>query len=109
MTSDDIDDVATLRRAAKLPEAENQKMARMSAKLKKQLHDLHLADEGDQVCKACGGRLTEWSGQYEESEEIDVLERRFVLKRHKHQKYRCSCGACIETAPGPFKLFDGAR
>src|SRR5690606_10599298 len=62
-----------------------------------------------QVCKACGGRLTEWSGQYEESEEIDVLERRFVLKKHKRQKYRCGCGQCIETAPGPVKLFDGAR
>lgn len=175
MTIDDIDDVVTLRRAAKLLEAENQKMARMIAKLQKQLHELqggdpeqlslhlagleeqlaalrrrmfgessekrplspksepadtpkkqtghgrreqprlphveeiHLADEGDQVCKACGGRLTEWSGQYEESEEIDVLERRFVLKKHKRQKYRCSCGACIETAPGPLKLFDGAR
>src|SRR5690606_25631810 len=140
MTLDDLADGVTLRRAAKLLEAENQKMARMIAKLQKQLHELqggdpeqlslhlagleeqlaalrrrmfgessekrplspksepadtpkkqtghgrreqprlphveeiHLADEGDQVCKACGGRPTEWSGQYEESAEIDVLE-----------------------------------
>lgn len=175
MTIDDLDDVATLRRAAKLLEAENQKMARVIAKLQKQLHELkggdpeqlslqiagleeqlaamrrrmfgessekrpaatktkaaddpkkqtghgrreqpelvqleevHLADQADQVCKACGGQMSEWNGQYEESEEVDVLERRFVLKKHKRQKYRCGCGQCIETAPGPVKLFDGAR
>lgn len=44
MTIDDIDDVVTLRRAAKLLEAENQKMARMIAKLQKQLHELQGGD-----------------------------------------------------------------
>lgn len=61
------------------------------------------------ACSTCGGELAEWSGQFEESEEVDVLERRFVLTKHKRQKYRCSCGTCIKTAPGPVKLFDGAR
>jgi transposase len=40
---------------------------------------------------------------------VDVLERRFVLRRHKRKKYRCECGACIETAPLPPKLVDGGR
>jgi transposase len=48
-------------------------------------------------------------GQYEESEEIDVIERHFVVKKHKRKKYRCSCNGCIETALGPPKLFEGAR
>ncbi|HYO94639.1 MAG TPA: IS66 family transposase [Polyangiaceae bacterium] len=174
MTLDDVEDIETLRRAAKLLEAENQKFVREIAKLKRQLHELkggdpeqltlqlagleqqlatlrnkvfgdssekrlrdktadggstkpqtghgpreqaalsiieqvHVADEADKICKACGAALGEWSGQFEESEEIDVIERRFVLKKHKRQKYRCSCGECIETAPGPAKLFDGAR
>ena len=43
-------------------------------------------------------------GQFEESEEVDVLKRQFVLVRHKRQKYRCACGSCIETALGPKKL-----
>lgn len=60
-------------------------------------------------CDTCGGDLSEWSGQFEESEEVDVLERRFVVTCHKRQKYRCSCGSCIKTASGPVKLFDGAR
>ena len=60
-------------------------------------------------CLVCGGETKEWSGQFEESEEIDIIERRFVVTKHKRQKYRCNCGSCIQTAPGPVKLFDGAR
>jgi transposase len=69
-------------------------------------HDL---DVGDRACTSCGGALAEWEGQFEESEEIDVIERQFVLRKHKRKKYRCRCGGCIETAIGPKKLFAGAR
>jgi transposase len=69
-------------------------------------HDL---DDADKTCTACGGSLEPMVGQFEESEEVDVLERRFVLRKHKRKKYRCRCGACIETAPLPPKLFEGAR
>jgi len=47
--------------------------------------------------------------QFEESYEVDVLERQFVLVRHKRRKYRCRCGGCIETALGPNKLIPGGR
>lgn len=70
------------------------------------VHDL---DEPDKVCPCCGGELKEWTGQFEESEEVDVVERHFVLRKHKQKKYRCECGGCVETAPGPDKLFAGAR
>ncbi|HVW28873.1 MAG TPA: transposase, partial [Polyangiaceae bacterium] len=46
---------------------------------------IHIADEADKVCSACGGDLREWTGQFEESEEIDIVERRFVIKKHKRQ------------------------
>lgn len=69
-------------------------------------HDL---DEADKVCPSCGGGLEPWDGQFEETEEVDVLERRFVLKKHKQKKYRCGCGACVETAPAPSRLFPAAR
>ncbi|HVW24928.1 MAG TPA: hypothetical protein VHC69_06130, partial [Polyangiaceae bacterium] len=149
MTLDDIEDKETLRRAAKLLEAENQRLAREISKLAKELHELkggdpkqlmlqlagleqqlaqlqkkvfgdssekrkktpdaekkaepqrghgprpqpalpiveqiHIADEADKVCSACGGDLREWTGQFEESEEIDIVERRFVIKKHKRQ------------------------
>ncbi|MEZ4376478.1 MAG: IS66 family transposase [Polyangiaceae bacterium] len=74
--------------------------------LVEEAHDL---DEPDKVCRACGGAMQEWAGQEEASEEIDVIERRFVIRRHLRKKYRCRCGGCVETAPGPMKLREGSR
>jgi transposase len=69
------------------------------------LHDL---DQPDQMCPKCGGDLREWEGQFEDSEEVDVVERSFRIVKHKRKKYRCQCG-CIETALGPPKLIVGGR
>lgn len=70
---------------------------------------IHVLDEADLACPKCGGQLKEWKGQHEESEEIDVIERQFVVRKHHRQKYRCACNGHVETAPGPLKLFPGAR
>ena len=70
------------------------------------VHDL---DDADKTCTACGGDLEEWEGQFEESDEVEVIERRYVIKRHKRKKYRCRCGSCIETAPAPRRLIEGGR
>ena len=174
MSLDEVQDIELLRKAAKLLEAENRKMARSIAQLKKQIAQMsgkvpvqlelqlralesqlsqrnkvlfgeksekrlsakepaeaapqkqsghgrrkqldlaveevvHTAETGAERCTLCGGELSAWEGQFEESEEVDVIERRFVLKKHRRQKYKCGCGSCIQTAPGPAKLFDGAR
>lgn len=73
------------------------------------LEHVHVLDEADKKCTSCGGELFAWAGQFEESEEVDVLARTFVVVKHKRQKYRCKCGGCVETALGPPKLFAGAR
>jgi transposase len=69
-------------------------------------HDL---DSQDRVCSQCGGALEEWAGQFEDAEEIDVVERRYVRVLNKRKKYRCKCGACIETAQVPARLIPGGR
>lgn len=69
----------------------------------------HEIDEQDMVCPHCGETLQEMLGQTEDSEEIDVVERCFVLKKHMRVKAVCRCGACVETAPGPVKLTAGGR
>ena len=63
----------------------------------------------DRVCPVCGGALDEWEGQDEESEEIGVVRRMFVLNVVKQKKYRCKCGECIKTAERPARLIDGGR
>jgi transposase len=64
----------------------------------------HALDDADRICPKCGGALTEIAGQTEDSEEITVVERRFVIVKQRRKKYRCACNGCIETAPVPPKL-----
>ena len=70
---------------------------------------IHELDEADKVCTACGGGLKPMNGLYEESEEVDVVLRSFVIVKHKRQKYGCKCGGCVDTALGPDKLIPGGR
>lgn len=72
------------------------------------LEKVHELDEADRVCRACGGTLQQM-GQFEESEEVTVVERSFVLVKHRRTKYRCRCNGCVETALGPAKLRPGCR
>jgi transposase len=65
--------------------------------------------ESERTCPLCQQTMAEFSGQTEDSEEVTVIERRFMLVVHKRQKYRCRCNAAILTAPGPKKLIEGGR
>lgn len=69
---------------------------------------VHELDEADRICPQCGGALEPWLGQYEEAEEIDVLEQQYLRVKNRRQKYRCACG-CIETALLPARLIEGGR
>lgn len=60
-------------------------------------------------CKVCGQPIEEWPGQYEESEEITVIARRFVRVRHRRARARCQCYATYVTAPAPPRLIPGGR
>jgi len=65
---------------------------------------VHELDAADLTCPQCGGTLREMPGQTEDAEEITVVERRFVLLKHRRKKYRCACNGCVDTAPGPLRL-----
>lgn len=65
-------------------------------------------DDADKICPDCGGELKVWEGQDDETEEIDVVERRFVVKKHVRKKYRCRCGH-IEMPDLPERLVPGGR
>ena len=60
-------------------------------------------------CSSCGRLMDPWLGQYEDSEEITVVETCFKIKLQRRQKYRCQCNASVVTAPGPPKLIPGGR
>jgi transposase len=66
-----------------------------------QVEVVHTLDVPDRTCPKCGGGLREMAGQYEEAEEIDVIERSFRLVHHKRQKYTCRCGSASTRRLGP--------
>ena len=94
-------------RGADKKKAQNGHGPRDQAELPR-LEQVHTLDAADETCPKCGAQLQQFAGQFEEADEVDVVERRFVLVKHKRQKYRCDCG-CIETAEGPPKLQKSGR
>ena len=70
---------------------------------------IHTLSAVETQCKLCAEPMKAWEGQFEESSEIDFVEPKLIIKKHLRQKYRCTCGGCVKTAPGPKKLFPKAR
>jgi transposase len=64
--------------------------------------------EGAAVC-TCGCEMSAMTGGFEESSEIHVTERKYVLRRYKRQKYVCKGCNRIVAAPGPTKLTPGGE
>jgi transposase len=65
--------------------------------------------EDQRICMECGGELEPMGDQFEESEEITIIEREPIMVRIKRRKSRCSCNGCVKTAPAPPKLIPGGR
>ncbi|MCP4446876.1 MAG: hypothetical protein GY811_16230 [Myxococcales bacterium] len=45
----------------------------------------HALADDDQACDHCGGQLAEWEGQFEEFEEVDVVERIYRIVKHRRE------------------------
>lgn len=90
----------------KLPQTGHGPTAQPQLPHTQQRHEL---GESERQCPLCQRTMSPWPGQTEDSEEISVIERRFVVTTHQRQKYRCACNAAILTAPGPQKLLEGGR
>jgi len=73
------------------------------------VEQLHTLEDDQRTCPTCEGTLEPMGDQAEESEEISVVQRSFVLVKHRRQKYRCRCNAAVVTAPAPPKLVPGGR
>ena len=63
----------------------------------------------DPQCPACGGELTEMTGQVETSERITTVKLTYQIEHHVRQKYRCRCNGAVVTAPGPAQVVPGSR
>ena len=91
---------------AKSPQKGHGRKQQPSLPIEEVVH--HLADE-QAVCDLCSKPLQPWKEQFEEALEVDFVEPRVLFKKHLRQKYRCSCGGCVKTAPAPQKLIAKGR
>lgn len=72
-----------------------------------QVHD-RPDDERECPATGCDGTLTE-SGLAEESEEVHIIRREYVIRRHVRPKYRCPKCSYLEAMEGPPRLIPGGR
>jgi transposase len=59
------------------------------------------------MCDACGKALTD-SGMTEESEQLNVIPKKFEIINWVRPKFRCSCHGCIKTPPVPRRIIEGS-
>lgn len=69
----------------------------------------HELPPDQRACPACGGELTEMTGQTEDSERITTVKLTYHVEHHRRQKYRCACNGAVVTAPGPAQVIAGGR
>ncbi len=79
-------------------------------------HEIELKEEiiehkvEESSCPSCGGdKFFPMNNCFEESNEFEVIERQYIIKRHKRQKYSCKCCNNIITAKGGVKLTSGGE
>ena len=99
------------RRKGKIPhnQSENKKFDQHELDLDEEIVDYKL--ENENKCPNCGEEncLYAMNNCAEESTEMEVIERRYILKRHKRKKYSCKGCNNIITAPGGVKLTPGGE
>jgi transposase len=69
----------------------------------------HELPPDQRACPACGGELSEMTGQAETSERITTVKLTYQVEQHIRHKYRCGCNGAVVTAPAPPTLIPGGR
>ncbi len=73
------------------------------------VHETFDLDEADKVCPQCAKALEEWADADDESDVIESIQRKWIVKRCRQKKYRFPDGCTVVTADGPDKLIKGGR
>lgn len=97
------------RKKGNLPhnKSKNSKLDEVEIDLNQEVFEYKIEESS---CPDCGGdKFFEMNNCFEESSEIEVIERKYIIKRHKRQKYSCKCCNNIITAKGGVKLTPGGE
>lgn len=69
---------------------------------------IHTLAPSESDCESCSEPMKKLQS-FEESCEITVTERKYILRRHKREKFVCRQCSKLKTASGPQKLIPGGK
>lgn len=58
-------------------------------------------------CDVCGKQMSD-SGMTEDSEQLNVIPKKYEILKYKRSIYRCGCQSCMVTAPMPARIIEGS-
>jgi len=58
-------------------------------------------------CTACGKQMSD-SGMTEDSEQLNVTQKKYEILKYKRSVYRCSCQSCMKTTDMPPRIIEGS-
>ena len=70
---------------------------------------VHELPEEERICEKCGGTLEPIPNGDVVTEEVDVVEVSYRIRRHHRTKYACRCEETVKVAPAPKRLVPGGR
>jgi transposase len=63
-----------------------------------EIEDFDVVMEGDVSCERCGAEMKD-SGLKEVTEQIKVIPKKYIIERHHHVAYKCTCCENLLTTP----------
>jgi transposase len=58
-------------------------------------------------CTACGKQMSD-SGMTEDSEQLNVIQKKYEILKYKRSVYRCSCQSCMKTTDLAPRIIEGS-
>jgi transposase len=71
------------------------------------VREINLTVEPPPGCTACGKRMSD-SGMTEDSEQLNVIQKKYEILKYKRSVYRCTCQSCMKTTDMPPRIIEGS-
>lgn len=71
------------------------------------VREINLTIDPAPGCTSCGKQMSD-SGMTEDSEQLNVIQKKYEILKYKRSVYRCSCQSCMKTTELPPRIIDGS-
>ena len=71
------------------------------------VREISLTTDPAPGCTSCGKQMSD-SGMTEDSEQLNVIQKKYEILKYKRAVYRCSCQSCMKTTDMPPRIIEGS-